>query len=152
MGCGTGTNVITLAKHGWEVVGVDFVPRAIREARQKIRQERVDADLRVEDVTELEDIQAPFDLILDIGCLHALPQEGRMEYLDNVERLIAPDGTYLIYAFLFDNSQYQRTGIGRLEMNSLDKRFDLISRKDTLERKRKPSAWLTYQATNKRQE
>lgn len=29
LGCGTGTNVITLAQHGWQVTGVDFVGRAI---------------------------------------------------------------------------------------------------------------------------
>jgi methylase of polypeptide subunit release factors len=35
LGCGTGTNSIYLAKHGWEATGVDFVPRAIRAARRK---------------------------------------------------------------------------------------------------------------------
>jgi methylase of polypeptide subunit release factors len=34
LGCGTGTNSITLAKHGWEVTGVDFVKRAINLARR----------------------------------------------------------------------------------------------------------------------
>ncbi|HZD55845.1 MAG TPA: class I SAM-dependent methyltransferase, partial [Anaerolineales bacterium] len=29
LGCGTGTNVITLARNGWQVTGVDFAPRAI---------------------------------------------------------------------------------------------------------------------------
>lgn len=27
-GCGTGTNAITLARHGWQVTGVDFAPKA----------------------------------------------------------------------------------------------------------------------------
>ena len=35
LGCGTGTNSVYLAEHGWDVTGVDFVPRAIRAARQK---------------------------------------------------------------------------------------------------------------------
>jgi len=25
MGCGTGTNLVTLARYGWEVVGIDFI-------------------------------------------------------------------------------------------------------------------------------
>jgi cyclopropane fatty-acyl-phospholipid synthase-like methyltransferase len=151
MGCGTGTNVITLAKHGWDVVGVDFVPRAIKKARRKVRREGVEANLLVDDVTELEDVRAPFDLILDIGCLHALPQGVRMNYLDNVDRLLASEGTYLVYAFLRDKSQEQGTGIGNIELESLDHRFDLISRKDTFERQRKPSVWLTYHSAQKLQ-
>ena len=35
IGCGTGTNVITLAQAGWDVTGVDFAPRAIKLAQQK---------------------------------------------------------------------------------------------------------------------
>ncbi len=27
LGCGTGTNAITLARHGWQVTGVDFIPK-----------------------------------------------------------------------------------------------------------------------------
>ena len=32
LGCGTGTNVVTLAEHGWQVTGLDYSPRAIRIA------------------------------------------------------------------------------------------------------------------------
>ena len=32
LGCGTGTNAITLAQHGWQATGVDFAPKAIRTA------------------------------------------------------------------------------------------------------------------------
>ncbi len=32
LGCGTGTNVVTLATHGWQVIGLDFSPRAVRIA------------------------------------------------------------------------------------------------------------------------
>ncbi len=28
LGCGTGTNSVYLARHGWAATGVDFVPRA----------------------------------------------------------------------------------------------------------------------------
>ena len=38
LGCGTGTNVIYLAQHGWETIGVDFSPVAIQQARQKAKQ------------------------------------------------------------------------------------------------------------------
>ena len=58
LGCGTGTNVITLTEHGWQVSGVDFVPRAIKIARRKIKAAKIDADLHVGDVTKLRQIQS----------------------------------------------------------------------------------------------
>ena len=33
IGCGTGTNVITLAKAGWQVTGVEFAPSSWRNKR-----------------------------------------------------------------------------------------------------------------------
>ena len=35
LGCGTGTDSIYLAQHGWDVTGVDMVPRALDIARRK---------------------------------------------------------------------------------------------------------------------
>ena len=34
LGCGTGTDTIYLATHGWEVTGVDTVPKALANARR----------------------------------------------------------------------------------------------------------------------
>src|SRR5512139_2762941 len=56
LGCGTGTNIISLAKNGWQVTGVDFASHAISIARRKAQSEGVTADLRVSDVTSLEGI------------------------------------------------------------------------------------------------
>ena len=36
LGCGTGTNSIYMARHGWDVTGIDFVPRAVSIAPDKI--------------------------------------------------------------------------------------------------------------------
>jgi ubiquinone/menaquinone biosynthesis C-methylase UbiE len=37
LGCGTGTNLRTMAKAGWQVTGVDFSSQAIDRARRKLR-------------------------------------------------------------------------------------------------------------------
>ncbi len=96
LGCGTGTNVITLAQHGWEATGVDFAGRAIRKVRRKARQAGVEVDLRVEDVTEGRSLTGPYDLIVDMGCFHSLTQGGRRAYVRTVERLLGTGSTYLL--------------------------------------------------------
>src|SRR6476659_8272930 len=35
IGCGTGDSSIYLARHGWDVTGMDFVGKALKRARQK---------------------------------------------------------------------------------------------------------------------
>src|SRR3990172_1030198 len=84
LGCGTGTNVITLAQHGWQATGIDFAQRAIKKAHRKARQAGVNVDLRVADVTRLEELSGLFELILDMGCYHSLPSAGRQAYLSNL--------------------------------------------------------------------
>jgi SAM-dependent methyltransferase len=97
LGCGTGTNVRYLSDHGWDVTGIDFVPRAIRAARRKNPR----ASLVVGDVTGLAaaGVSGPFDLMLDLGCFHSLPDDRRDAYVAEVARVAAPGGTYLLFAF-----------------------------------------------------
>jgi cyclopropane fatty-acyl-phospholipid synthase-like methyltransferase len=143
LGCGTGTNVITLSKAGWEAIGVDFVGKAIRKARQKARLAGIQANFFIDDVTRLQNIKGSFDLILDIGCFHSLPMNNRPDYLKNLDRLLAPQGTYLLYAFLKENDQEDR-GLGPADLQALDQRFCLVERQDGSERGLRPSAWLKY--------
>ena len=98
LGCGTGTNCIYLARHGWEVVGVDFSILAIRRARRKARWAGVDCQFYREDVADLAFLADPFDLALDVGCLHSLPPERWKRYTAEVARLLRPGGLYLLYA------------------------------------------------------
>ena len=100
LGCGTGTNAIYLAEHGWQVVGVDFSRGAIRTARRKTRNNELPIEFHQTDVTQLEGIQGLFDLALDIGCFHSLPAERRQAYADRLGELVASKGSFLLYAWL----------------------------------------------------
>lgn len=146
LGCGTGTNVITLAQNGWDVTGVDFVARAIRAGRRKARRAGVDVDLRVGDVTKLDGVNDPFDLILDIGCFHSLSPKGKRDYIGNLARLLAPGGTYLMYGF-FKASEDSGTGLLQADIDQLKSRYQLVDRQDGTERGTRPSAWFTFQKT-----
>jgi SAM-dependent methyltransferase len=101
LGCGTGTNVVYLARRGWEVVGVDFSPRAVAAARRRARDAHVGARARfdVADVTRLPELGSQFDLALDIGCLHSIPRARRFDYARGLAARLAPGAAYLLYAF-----------------------------------------------------
>ncbi|MFB0534564.1 MAG: class I SAM-dependent methyltransferase [Anaerolineae bacterium] len=119
LGCGTGTNCIYLGRHGWEVVGVDFSILAIRRARRKARRAGVDCQFYRGDVTDLAFLADPFDLALDIGCLHSLPSGKWERYAAQVARLVRPGGLYLLYAFTPRPDQSTRRGVASEEVRSL---------------------------------
>ncbi len=144
LGCGTGTNAITLARHGWQVTAIDFVPRAIQIARSKAKKAGVAVDLSVGDVTSLRQLSGPFDLALDIGCFHGV--DDRPAYLSSLELLTTPGGHWLMYGFF--KSVDARRGPG-LDPEALEliqsHHFVLLTRSDGTDKRGRPSAWFLYQ-------
>jgi SAM-dependent methyltransferase len=144
MGCGTGTNSITLARYGWEVIGIDFVSRAVREARRKARRAGLRINFRVGDVTRLNGVEGPFELVLDIGCFHGLADGGRRRYLDSLERILAPGGSFLLYVFFRENREASGPGVIEADLDEIAGLMKLVSRSDGSERGTRPAAWLEY--------
>lgn len=141
LGCGTGTNVITLAKAGWSVTGVDFASRAIGLARKKVRAAKVQAELRVGDVTRLDGIENPFDLALDIGCFHNMADHAA--YLRELDRVLAPGGFWLMYGFL--QAPGTPFGLSEADLDLACQTLTLLHRQDGTDRGARPSAWFLYQ-------
>jgi 2-polyprenyl-3-methyl-5-hydroxy-6-metoxy-1,4-benzoquinol methylase len=148
LGCGSGTNAITLAQHSWQVTGVDFAPRAIKLAKQKAKRFAVQVDFQVDEVTSLRHIKGPFDLILDIGCYHSLPENRRSDYLRQVVQMLAKDGTYLLYVFVKKDPATGGPGITDEELKAFERALVLEKRVDGTERGRRPSAWLWFRAAS----
>jgi SAM-dependent methyltransferase len=100
LGCGTGTNVIYLAEHGWDATGVEADRRALAVAE---RRAPTASGARVVDgdVTRLGQlpIDGPFDLALDIGCFHSIAPVRRDAYASGVAARTAPGATLFVFAF-----------------------------------------------------
>lgn len=146
IGCGTGTNVLTLARAGWQVTGVDFAPRAISLAKRKLKQAHVRARLLVSDATRLTGISGPFELAFDLGCFHSIPAAGQAAYLDQLERILAPGGYWLMYGFLEANLAQTHSGLTEADIDLISSRMKLCSRRDGQDGTRgRLSAWFLYQ-------
>ena len=149
IGCGTGTNMITLAQAGWEVSGVDFAPRAIKLARQKLKQAGVQANLLLKDVTNLEGIDEQFDLAFDLGCFHGIPADGKAKYLEGLDHILAPNGFWLMYGFLKSDPLQTGSGLSEADIGLMTSRLTLLSRQDGLDKREKPSTWFLFQKNKK---
>lgn len=101
LGCGTGTDSVYLAAHGWDVTAVDMVGRALAIAERSAARAGVTPRFVHGDVTRLGTLTlaGPYDLVLDFGCLHTLPDDQRSRYVDGVTRAAAAGATFLLYGF-----------------------------------------------------
>ena len=92
VGCGSGMDSVYLARHGWDVTGVDQVPRARALARRRAAAAGVDVRFVLGDVTRLGELGlgAGYALLLDFGCLHTLPADRRDAYVAGVSGVAAP--------------------------------------------------------------
>jgi len=79
---------------------VDLVQIAIDRAASKI-EGLPNAAVRLGDVTKLGEmgLDGPFDLVLDLGCFHSLPPEGRDAYAAGVGSLTATAAVLFMFAF-----------------------------------------------------
>ena len=114
VGCGTGTNVIYLAQHGFEAAGIDVSARAIAQAQTKIRAAGVNARVAVANL--LDRAQLPvsglFDFVMDIGVMHLFEEADRRRYAASVAGLLRPGGYH--FTFGFKPGMARRRGFWRL--------------------------------------
>jgi len=93
VGCGTGTNAIYLAQHGFEVVGVDISPIAVEHARTK-----ANGRCRFETVDFLNEPPpgGPFHFVFDRGCFHTFDEDDeRARFAENVAAALDVGGVWL---------------------------------------------------------
>jgi cyclopropane fatty-acyl-phospholipid synthase-like methyltransferase len=99
LGCGVGRETIHLARKGFDVVGLDFSPTAIRRARRAAKAAGIDARFVVDDLTDLQHVSGPYDLVMDFGALNDLSRRARDLYMQNVLPLTKPGGHYVMFSF-----------------------------------------------------
>jgi SAM-dependent methyltransferase len=93
LGCGTGRNILKLAKEGWSVVGVDWAERAIEIAERSAQKMGIDANFIVADFTTWQPT-AQFDLVFTSYSLMGL--EGARRTLQTASKALVEGGTLLV--------------------------------------------------------
>jgi len=102
LGCGRGQESISLASKGWHVLGVDFIPLAIRQARKAAKTANVLDRTRfiTADVSNLSTLELPqIQFAYDIGCFHLLDPKQVEGYIEGVNQVLESDGLLLLNAF-----------------------------------------------------
>ncbi|OVE74236.1 methyltransferase type 11 [bacterium B17] len=133
IGCGTGSNVIWLAKHGFKVTGCDISPTAIEIAKEKTSDANVESTLVAADFLKEDIPGAPFGFVFDRGCLHTMDTpEDRIIFAQNVASLLDANGLWLS---LIGNADDKPRDVGPPRLtaaeitNAVEANFEIISLK-----------------------
>jgi SAM-dependent methyltransferase len=121
IGCGTGDSSIYLARHGWQVTGVDVAAKALEKARAKAAAEHVRVDFMRADATRLSSagVGKDFSLIFDSGCLHGMSDDARDRYVPELSAVAAPQAQLMIFAF----TPGGQTGVRGIDHAEIERRF-----------------------------
>lgn len=95
VGCGAGTYSIYMARRGYRVTGVDFMPEAVELLRQQAASSGLAVTAVQADVLAWVPLQA-CDVVLDVGCLHSLGTDRHPIYKARLLRWLAPGGDFVL--------------------------------------------------------
>lgn len=99
VGCGTGELSLFLARHGYDVLGIDVSPRAIGQAPEKPRWRRIDARFLVWDAREVAALAAGglrFRTVVDSAMYHVFDASDRDRFVDGLASALRPGGRYFV--------------------------------------------------------
>jgi SAM-dependent methyltransferase len=96
IGCGTGTNAIWLAGLGFDVVGLDLSPTAIKIAETKASEAKASCRWLAANFMKDPVPGSPFGLVFDRGCFHVLDEaQERAIYARRVAELLEEEWSWL---------------------------------------------------------
>ena len=152
LGCGTGADAVLPRPPGWDVVGIDFVPEATEPAgRGRALTGRGPFRHRRRRATACRSASTgPFDLILDIGCYHAIPDRLRDEYAAEVAAAARPGADFYLAGTEHPPASWRLLGANGVDAAELRRRFgrDVRPRGGTLRRLDRADATVSTGSTS----
>jgi SAM-dependent methyltransferase len=140
LGCGTGFWAVELARRGWQVVGVDNVPKALSAARERAEAAGVEVRFVLGDVTALQDagIGSGFRFLLDLGCFHGLNDKQRVTMGREVNAVAASDGVLLELVWAPAHRGPLPRGASRVDLEAAFRGWEVVG-EDALDASALPS-------------
>jgi 2-polyprenyl-3-methyl-5-hydroxy-6-metoxy-1,4-benzoquinol methylase len=108
LACGEGRNAVWLARHGWDVTGVDFADTGLEKARRLAAASGVEATWVHADLLEYDPPAEAFDLVAILYL--QLPEGDRRRVLRAAAAAVAPGGTLLVVAHDRSNLEHGHGG------------------------------------------
>jgi SAM-dependent methyltransferase len=128
LGCGTGIWAEKLAARGWQVTGVELVPKALRAARRRLDASGAEARLLQGDLTALREagVGSGFRFVLDLGAIHGLTDAQRRAAGREVGAVTDGGATLLILAWVPANRGPLPRGMSRDDLQAAFPDWEIV--------------------------
>ncbi len=127
-GCGRGHDCRELARHGFDVVGMDLAPSGVAEARKLARQDRVAVRYVLGDCLRLpRRLWGKFDWVFEHTCFCAIDPDRRDDYVRAMTSALKPRGLFLGVFYHIQPKSGPPFGTTRKELiERFSPRFELV--------------------------
>ena len=95
IGCGEGYFLIYLAKHGFDVTGIDFSEIAISRAKKNAERAGIQCRFMEKDAVSIDGFDEQFDFVFEWGLLHLIMPPQRRKYLSGITKVLKNGGVYM---------------------------------------------------------
>lgn len=100
LGCGTGRALLTLARRGFQAIGVDLSPRFLGIVGEKAALESLPIERICANLTELgcmadQSVDYAACLFSTLGMIHG--RDRRLQALRHAQRILKPQGTFVVH-------------------------------------------------------
>ncbi len=93
LGCGQGRHALFFAEHGFEAYGVDYIERAIEEARTiAAKRKLTNIHFTLMELLKLDFSEQFFDVIVDWSVLDHVRPESWQKYVQNILKVLKVGG------------------------------------------------------------
>ena len=101
VGCGTGFLLIYAKREhpNVSVTGIDLDLRMLKRAQSKLKKENVEVSIKQSSASQLSFPDGSFDVVVSTLVFHHLPIETKRATLREIERVLKPDGRFLLVDF-----------------------------------------------------
>ncbi|MEK6918570.1 MAG: class I SAM-dependent methyltransferase [Nanoarchaeota archaeon] len=128
VGCGEGYNSIFLAKHGFDVTGIDFSRKAINYSKENSTRSGTKVNFKVMDALNIGQMNETFDFVLEWLLINHLEKKFFDNHVSRINRLMNHKGLYLSSS-LSDNAENKNINCYTMEELSevFSKYFEIIT-------------------------
>ena len=113
VGCGPGANIWYLAKEHFDACGIDGSETAIKQAKERMVEEGLNAKFTVGDIIHLPYQDNFFDAVIDVECLCCNNLVNSTKIYAEINSVLKPRGKFYSRTFsdkLFIGKNYKRAG------------------------------------------
>ncbi len=122
IGCGVGKNTILASEYGFDALGIEISPEALKLCKKLNKIKRSKARFKKYNFLS-KPLKQKFDICLDAGCFHHIPRSMYKKYIKNLLYSLNPEGYYFLIVFSYKDKRFPKNRNWKIESGKYSRGF-----------------------------